>query len=196
MLKKIKKIKTKTIIIASIIGLFFVGSTIFLVISNIKLYNTINTLLFYVNKIDTTLSIVELKNDESFPVLLKNKTGLEIDTPEGWTIESSLVKYYRDVNREDRNFLFRIVFNMNETYTYDDFTSYVFDQASKIAEDCYGSDVESWKDGYYAVNSFSETTSGNIYYDLRDKDTFSSSTRHKIKIIKDGNQAIVEVDKF
>ena len=106
MLKKIKKIKTKTIIIASIIGLFFVGSTIFLVISNIKLYNTINTLLFYVNKIDTTLSIVELKNDESFPVLLKNKTGLEIGTPEGWTIDSSLVKYYRDVNREDRSFSF------------------------------------------------------------------------------------------
>ena len=148
-------------------------------------------ILYHTVSVHYDLDRVELKNDDSWMTLLKEKTGLDIKTPDGWSVSSSLVQ-----GMKNKNYAFKIVFNMSGEYTFNDFTNNIFNQAKTIAWDCFESDVESWKDKYYVINSFSETTYGNIYYDKKDEDSVSSSTRHKIKLLQENNQVILEVDKF
>lgn len=191
MFKKIKETKTKIIIIATIVALFFVSSTIYLVISNIQLNKKLDSILYHTASVHYDLERIELKNDDSWPLVLKEQTGLDVKIPDGWTIESSLVQ-----GMKNKNYAFKIVFNMSGEYTFNDFANDLFDQAKKIAWECYESDVESWKDKYYVVNSFSDTTYGNIYYDKKDTNESGSSIRHKIKILQENNQVILEVDVF
>ena len=194
MFKKIKNTKTKIIIIASVVALFFVSSTVYVVISNIQLNKKITDLTYHVLKINYKLSLFELKNDDSWQPILKDKTGLDVKIPDGWSVDSSLIKGMNDIT--ESNYKFKIVFNIGGEYTFEDFTNEMFEQAKKIAQDCYDSDVESWKDRYYVVNNFSETTYGNIYYDQKDANESGMSTRHKIKILQENNQVILEVDMF
>lgn len=193
----IRRVKKNIVVILLFILCFIsLSMNIYLFNSYKKMEKILFNNIAALSNINRKLNTIELNNNDSWMELMKDKTGLDIKIPDDWSVESSYVKYEKDI--QDNCYEFRIVFNMDGNYTFDKFADDLFDQAKIISYDYHESNVESWKDGkgYYPVNSFEETTYGNIYYDRSDYKGSSSALRHKVKIKRVDNQLILEVNKF
>ena len=202
MIKKIKSIKMKVVLLITILAVIIFGSIIFLTISNIILNKKIDELDRKIGatylKINSESNYYEIYDeDNNWQDLIKERTGLEIKLPKDWHLVSKYMKIYKNEDIADE---FRIVLFMDGEYTFEDFTNEIFNQAIVIANDFSESKVMSWRDtpkkGYYEVKSFSETTYGNIYYDRVTENDKTSSLRHKVKMIKNNNKLIMEINKY
>lgn len=195
MFKKIKNIKNKVIIILAVVSLLFVSSTIYLVYSNFIINKRLDTLYYYISALHKNENSIIMIDDDSWSSKLLKRTGLNVKVPDEWNVDTSYVK----IDKVDSHYYqFRIVFNIHGKYTFEDFTSDIYNQAKKMAYE-YGEDsVYTWKDGtgYIVIDSFSDAIYGNIFYDKHDDNDENSGMRHKVKMLNENNQLILEVDYY
>ena len=195
MFKKIKNIKNKIIIVLVIVCLLFVSSYAYLVYSNILINKRLDTLYYYISALHQNENSILMIDEDSWNSRLLKRTGLNVKVPEEWNVDTSYVKIDK---ADSHNTEFRIVFNIHGKYTFEDFTNDIFNQAKKMADEYGGDSVYTWEDGngYKLVNSFSDSIYGNIFYDRHDDNDENSGMRHKVKMLNENNQLILEVDYY
>ena len=198
-----KYIKNNKLLIGLLlIILVFIVLNVYLIISNYKLRKRIE--LFYNSFSDIYIGAHDkvnekvIINDSVWKKLLKDKTGLDVEVPKDWNVFYSYVKINDDSKTNDNNTEFKIIFDMSGSYTFEDFTNNIFNQAKKMSYDYFENDVDTWKNGhgYYPVEKFSDAIIGNIFYDRADEENSNSGLKHKVRMYKENNRLVLDVNYY
>ena len=134
-----------------------------------------------------------LTNPKDWEKDLEKEIGMTIDVPDTWKFDKVVIR--KSIEDNDYDY-FIITMIKSDNYSFDNFVN---DLYNKI-HDKFG-EVDSFKEGrgYYEINSFSEATYNNMYYDYitTNEEGIETGTKPKIKILdQEDNIVKIEINKF
>lgn len=210
-MKENSDLKKVRILYVVVIGLIFLMAGMFWYFNNkielVQKHAEANSeMSIAINKRINKLAELNYLDSESYNYLvdpsdwektLKDQTGLSIDIPDSWKLDKVIVRKEKDKKKEyeylDEYFIF--LTKSNEV----SFNEFV-DELFKKIRDSFEGDVLSFDDEkkYYEINSFSEATYNNMYYDYvtYQKDGSYGGPRIKVKVVDGEKQVKIEVNKF
>lgn len=203
--KDLKKVRLLYFIVISLIililGIFYYFNNKISVLENYVEQNSqmiVNTAvriskLSELNYLDTE-RFIYLTNPKDWEKDLEKQIGMTIDVPDTWRLDKVIVRKY--VENEDSTDQFIITMIKSDNYSFNEFTTDLY----KKIHDKFG-EVDSFKEGkgYYEINSFSEATYNNMYYDYitMNEEGIETGTKPKIKIFEQEENIIkIEINKF
>ena len=132
-------------------------------------------------------------NPSDWEDTLKKETGLTLEIPNNWTKNEVVVR--KDNNDESLS-VFEITLDIKGNIVFNDFVDTLYKKLKNEFET-----VESFKEGkgYYEINSFSEATYNNMYYDYVTtlEDGSTGGPKVKIKLLElEKNKIKIEINKF
>lgn len=165
------------------------------------LFKRINSVI-ELNNLDSDL-YKYIINPSDWKEILKKECALTLDDLDDYTIEKILLKQKNEMTGDDLS-EWTITFNISDDGSFDYFTKLIYQKISDILVMTHNdtSKVESFKEGrgYYDINSFSEATYNNMYYDyiktMSDGSTGGPKIKIKLLYLEDTNQIKMEINKF
>ena len=132
-------------------------------------------------------------NPSDWEDTLKKETGLTLEIPNNWTKNEVVVR--KDNNDESLS-VFEITLDIKGNIVFNDFVDTLYKKLKNEFET-----VESFTEGkgYYEINSFSEATYNNMYYDYVTtlEDGSTGGPKVKIKLLElEKNKIKIEINKF
>ena len=138
-----------------------------------------------------------LINQDSWQELLTKETGLII--PNNWEISYTKIKRYTNEKSQSE---FTLIIDLDDKLTFDEVADTLYSKALSLSE--YDMPLRSFDDvkKFYDINSFSEATYNNMYYDYptdydnEGRTTSTNLIKLKLLHLKDKNQAKLEVNNY